>query len=459
MAITTTDLANLLSPYRTAPHWWLALSGGVDSVVLLHLLCELRRERPGAWPQLTALHIHHGLHPAADSWSDHCRELCAERDVAFVETRVAINADGGGIEAAARAARYAAFEQRVGPGELLLTAHHRDDQAETLLLRLLRGTGIGGAAAMPLSRPLGSGLLVRPLLGCRRAELEDYARRQRLLWIDDPSNSDIDYDRNFLRIEILPRLARRWPAASVQLARFAQHAREADELLRQLAAQDLAAARLAGTEDGELSIAALLALSPARRRLLLRFWLQQQNLPAPSEAQLEQVQVLLTAAQDSQPCVRWPGVELHRYRDVLVSLLLPPLPPAGLQIPFAPPGPQSFPGAGLLQAQAVVGGGLRADRSYQLRPRVGGERCRPVGRGHSQSLKKLLQEMAVPPWWRERLPLLWCGDELAAVADLWVCEGFVAAPGEKGWRLHWQRPAAVTGGAGSTLRVEGGGGF
>ncbi len=444
MAVSPTTLAAQLEPFRDRPRWWLALSGGVDSVVLLHLLCELRRDLPGPWPPLRALHVHHDLHPAADSWSDHCRELCRQFDVGFVEARVAVGSSGRGLEAAARAARHAAFEHHVGAGELLLTAHHRDDQAETVLLRLLRGSGVAGAGAMAACRPLGAGLLLRPLLGIGRAELLAHARQHRLLWIDDPSNASTDFDRNFLRLDILPRLNERWPAAGAQLARFAARAREADELLHQLAEQDLAAARLA-EPAGALSIAAVVALAPARQRLLLRHWLQLQALPLPSEAQLHQLQALLTAAPDSQPCVRWAGVELHRYRDALLALSLPPPPPPSpaLVVEFAPPGPQALPGAGLLQAQAAVGAGLRADRSYRLRCRAGGERCRPLGRVHSQSLKKLLQAAGVPPWWRERLPLLWCGDELAAVADLWVCEGFAAAPGEPGWQLCWQRPSVA----------------
>jgi tRNA(Ile)-lysidine synthase len=439
MAITADDLAVTLSPFRSAAHWWLALSGGVDSVALLHLLHELRARLPGPWPPLSALHIHHGLHPAADSWSDHCRELCERLDVAFVEARVVVEATGHGIEAAARAARYAAFEAYLGDGELLLTAHHLDDQAETLLLRLLRGTGVGGAGAMPVARRLGRGTLLRPLLWVQRAEILEYATSRQLLWVEDPSNASTELDRNLLRREILPRLRSRWPRVVEQLARFAAHAREADELLTVLASQDLAQARLP-SQPMALSIAALRALTPPRRRLLLRHWLRMQGYPPPSEAQLAQVAAIPDAAADAEPRVCWPGVEVRRYRDALLAMA--PLLRVGhdWSAAFAPPGAQSLPGGGLLVSTPRVGGGLRADRDYRIALRHGGERCRPQGRAHSQSLKKLLQAAALPPWWRERLPLLWCGDELAAVADLWVCEGFVAAPGEPGWQLRWQRP-------------------
>lgn len=457
MAITAAALADLLAPHRAAPRWWLALSGGADSVALLHLLTELRRQLPGPWPALTALHVHHGLHPAADSWSDHCRELCTLLHVELVEERAVVSTTGAGLEAAARTARYAAFERHLGAGELLLTAHHRDDQAETLLLRLLRGTGIAGAGAMPESRPLGRGLLLRPLLGFSRAELLAYVREQRLIWVNDPSNENAAYDRNFLRLEIVPRLSERWPAAVAQLTRFAAHAREADELLQQLAAQDLEVARVADQRRA-LSITALRALGPARCRLLLRFWLQQMRYPLPNETQLAQVLAMFDAAPDSEPCVRWPGVEIHRYRDGLHAFAPLPDPQPGAEAPFLPPGPQPLTGAGLLQARAAAGHGLRADRHYRLRVRAGGERCRPLGRHHSQSLKKLLQEAGLPPWWRARLPLLWCDDELAAVADLWICEGYAAAANEPGWQLEWLRPGSESL-ARRCSRVEGEGGF
>lgn len=437
MAISPATLATQLEPFRDRPRWWLALSGGLDSCALLHLLTVLRRDLPGPWPPLTALHVHHGLSPNADGWSGHCRRFCEGLGIDLVEERVVVVPTGEGVEAAARRARYAVFERLLGAGELLLLAQHRDDQAETVLLRLLRGGGVTGAAAMPPSRALGRGALLRPLLAVGRDELEAYAHSNGLDWIDDESNADERYDRNYLRHRVLPLLRRRWPAAPTLLARFAAQAAETNTLLDELAAADLATCRGSGDT---LSVTACLALPPARRRHLLRQWLAGLGLPPPPRTRLQQIDAVLSAAADAEPLVCWPGAEVRRYRDALYAMApLPPLPNPAVVCDWQPDGAGAPAGTGELLG--VPGeGGLRADRRYQLRARRGGERCRPLGRAHSQSLKKLLQEAGVPPWWRDRLPLLWYGDELAAVADLWLCEGYRAIPGEAGWQLRWRLP-------------------
>jgi tRNA(Ile)-lysidine synthase len=433
------DLATLaaqLEPHRQRPRWWLAYSGGLDSSVLLHLLCRLREQ--GGWPPLSAVHVNHQLNPRAADWADHCRSVCAAAGIELVVTPVTVARRAGrGLEAAARAARYAAFEAVLGDGELLLQAHHRDDQLETLLLRLLRGAGLAGLAAIPALRALGRGQLLRPLLDRDRAEFADYAHRQGLGWVDDDSNDDTGFDRNVLRLRVVPVLAERWPRLRETLAQLTGQAAEAEQLLRELAALDLAVAQ----RDGDrLAVSACVALSAPRQRNLLRHWLRQRGLPLPGRAQLAQAQALLRARADAEPLVSWPGVELRRYRDRLYAQ--PPLPPlpVATAMAWSPPLALAVAGAGTLSAQPVAGGGLRRDRAYSVRPRRGGERCRPQGRAHSQTLKKLLQEAELAPWWRDRLPLVYCGDQLAAVADLWVCEGFQAAAGEPGWQLDWQPP-------------------
>lgn len=436
------DLAALtaaLESHRQRPRWWLAYSGGLDSSVLLHLLCRLREQ--GGWPPLAAIHINHQLNPKASAWAEFCRQTCAAAGVPLTMQTVTVAQDAGqGVEAAARAARYAALAAVLGEGELLLQAHQRDDQAETLLLRLLRGAGLTGAAAIPAERALGRGVLLRPLLGCDRSELADYAQRHGLAWVDDDSNDDTGFDRNFLRSRVVPVLAERWPRARETLAQFTAQAAEAEGLLRELAEQDLA-----GAAQGEaLSVASCAALGAARQRNLLRHWLRSLDLPLPGRAQLEQVRALLTARVDAEPLVQWPGAELRRYGGLLYAMApLPPLPPA-LDAEWRPPQPWAAPGVGALSATPAIGAGLRADRDYRVRLRRGGERCRPQGRAHSQILKKLLQEATLATWLRDRVPLIYCGDQLAAVADLWVCEGFQSAPGTDGWVLDWTPPGPAT---------------
>lgn len=427
------NLDAILKPFLHYRRWWITYSGGVDSHVLLHLLAKLRECEK--IPALTAIHINHQLNPRASEWVEHCRRICTELNIEFISETVQVINDGDGIEAAARAARYAAFEKHVGSDELLLQAHHRDDQIETLMLRLLRGSGVAGLAAIPAQRALGRGQLFRPILSWSRADVLAYAHEHALQWIDDDSNRDDRYDRNFLRLNVLPIIEQRWPAYRATLSRVVTQADEAAQLLDELARIDLQSSI---NEENALSLDACKTLRVERRGNLLRYWIQQKNLPQPSREQLQQVLAMAHARIDAQPCVMWPGVEVHRFRNYLYAMAqLPPLPIEPVDIEWNLQSPLRIEGLGELTATAVIGNGLRADLNYRVRNRVGGERCKPAGRMHSQTLKKLLQEYAVPSWLRDRLPLIYCGDQIAAVANLWVCEGFAVSPLSTGWHIDW----------------------
>ena len=298
----------------------LAYSGGLDSHVLLHALSILRTDHGFS---LSAIYIDHGLQTASADWGRHCAHTCKALDVPMTVERIRVDgAEDEGIEAAARRARYAALSAAMAPAEILLTAHHADDQAETVLLQLLRGTGIAGLAAMPLQNIFGSGRHIRPLLGFARVALLAYAQEYRLSWIEDPSNQESHLRRNYLRAEIMPRLARHWPAHASMLARAARHAAEANVLLDEVAHNDLAVCQqVAPYALRALSINALRMLSAARQRNLLRYWLKQQDLLTPTAAQLEEVLAhVQTAPRSQQACVRWPGVEVWRYRDLLAAM-------------------------------------------------------------------------------------------------------------------------------------------
>ncbi|HSB96965.1 MAG TPA: tRNA lysidine(34) synthetase TilS [Spongiibacteraceae bacterium] len=435
------DLSVILEPYLSSRRWYIAYSGGVDSHVLLHAVASLRDKLRESiterqLPPLTAIHINHQINPQATAWVVHCQTVCADLGIELIVETVAVERDAGqGLEAAARLARYAAFERHLGSDELLLQAHHRDDQIETLLLRLLRGSGLAGLASMPAARPLGNGRLLRPLLAVTRAAIIGYAQHHQLRWIHDDSNDNEGFDRNFLRLRVLPLAAERWPSYRDTLQRVIDNAAEADGLLKELAALDYAGAI---APDRALQIDNCQLLSAARQRNLIFYWLQQQQLPPPSREQLVQVLKVFDACDDAEPCVSWPGAELRRFRGHLYAM--PPLPelPAAIDIEWQPPQPLSIAGLGELQCSPVIGAGLRTDRHYRVRNRRGGERCRPLGRAHSQTLKKLLQEYGVKPWLRDRLPLIYCGDEIAAVASLWICEGYQATPGENGWHIEWR---------------------
>lgn len=422
-----------------------ALSGGRDSVVLLHALHEL--DLPVAFSvELTALHVHHGLSPNADAWADFCSGLCADLGIPLTLRHVEVPRDtGSGLEAAARALRHAAFDECGGSGakgtkgkQWLALAHHRDDQAETVLLNLLRGAGVDGAAGMLAERPHGaSGVrLIRPLLGVPRAALEAYAASRQLLWIDDESNTDTDFRRNYLRHEVMPRLAARFPGSAAALARAAGHFAEAAALLADLAAAD----RLLAAPAGRIEIGRLKALSTARARNLLRHELRLAGCQAPDTRWLDEaLRQLASERAEAATCVSVGRHQLHAYRGEVHVVAVPlPAPAAPLywrgeaMLPWAG-GQLRFTetsAAGLSQAKLAAG-------ELRILARSGGERLQPDARRPRRTLRNLLQEAAIPPWERARLPFLWCGDELVWIGALGVDCRYACAPGEPGLRVEW----------------------
>ncbi len=427
----TERLLSRLASWRDAAAWRIAFSGGLDSTVLLHLLADLSRHQ--RIPPLTAIHIHHGLQAVAASWPGHCRQMCQILGVPLQVIDIQVQ-PGASLEQAARDARYAAFENVLQSGEVLLTAQHRDDQAETLMFRLLRGAGVRGMAAMPSQRALGKGLLFRPLLDEPRALLERYAKEEGLSWIEDPSNKDSRFSRNYLRNHVMPMLAARWPQAVASMTRSAAHLAEAQGLLDELAVQDLS---LADTpcpwpwlDLPSLELAPLEALSPARQRNALRYWLGPLTR-LPDSDHWVGWDSLRDAGPDGRPIWRLTNGQLHRaegriwwlsgvwLKDVAVS-----------QHWSTASQPLPLPGNGMLHILGdIPRGGLH------VHYRKGGEVLDIPDRGR-RDLKRLLNEKGVPVFLRGRLPLLYRGEQLLAVANL---PGLDADP-RGDWRLHWQPP-------------------
>jgi tRNA(Ile)-lysidine synthase len=424
-----------------APRRWVGLSGGLDSSVLLEVLARGRSSLPG---EIRAVHINHGLQPAAADWQRHCEMQCMRLKVPLTAKTVQVDAQTGeSLEAAARERRYAVFREILGPGEVMLLAHHEDDQLETFFLQALRGAGVRGLAAMPAMAPFAAGTLARPLLGYSRAELEVWAKQQGLEWVEDPSNRDTDYDRNYLRREVLPLVKRRWPAAGATVSRSARFAAEAEALLKELAVEDGDRYRVSLT----LPVKAIMELSGARSRNLLRHWLRQQGLPLPPAHKLDEILSQAQAGLDRNPCIDWEGVEVRRYRGRLHALT--PLPEAPAEFLLHRDESHDLgPGLGSLALKPAVGEGIRAElcgpQGLRVAFRSGGEECRPVGHGHQRPLKKWLQELHVVPWLRGRLPLLYAGRELLAVAGLFACEPHAALPGEAGLRVEWLEHPPLT---------------
>lgn len=412
-------------------HVTVGLSGGLDSVVLLHALVSRAEHAP---PRPSALHVHHGLSPHADRWTEHCAALCAEWRVPLQVVRVSLDpADRRGTEGAARAARYDAYADC--ETDAIALAHHADDQAETVLLQLLRGAGLPGLSAMPDHRPLRRGLsLIRPLLGLPRSTLHAYARERGLVWIEDESNDDDRYRRNALRLHVMPALEAHFPGYRQTLGRVAQNAADAAHLAEVLGGLDLPACEV---PDG-LSIRALAALDPVRRVNAVRTWLRRQEIALPPrDALLDGLAQFLSSSENAQPELRFGAHRLMRYRDRLS--VVGPAPEASGEWRYVWHGETEFtlPDGRVWCARAVTGTGVRAcllaRGEVALTPRLGGERLRIAPNRPRRRLKNLLQESGVPGWVREALVIIRLEGVPVQVPGVGTDADHAAGAGEAGW--------------------------
>jgi tRNA(Ile)-lysidine synthase len=420
-----------------------ALSGGPDSAALLRATAALGAKFR-ALP-LRAVHIDHGLQPAAADFRAACSRLCEQLRVPLRIVAVRVARDPGlSIEAAARDARYAALAAEIRPGECLLTAHHRDDQAETLLLQALRGAGIKGMSAMPVCRTFGAGWHVRPLLEVARSELKQVGEQQPPALLD-PMNQDLRFDRVYLRTEVWPLIEKRWPGAAVTLTRAARHMAEAQQLLELAAGADLGRLR-----DGDaLSIPGLRALAPLKRLNAVRLWLNQHAQEVPSTARLvEALRQALDAEADHQPAIVWGAHAMRRYRQrlFLTDADPPKAPDAQPWLAARGTSVELGPRLGNLTWIAQLGGIAAQELPARLsvRRRDGGETLKPAAAAKTQTLQHLCQALGVLPWMRDALPLVFAGDELIAVGDLWVDARWCVPTDKPGLGIAWNNAPLVT---------------
>ena len=436
-----------LKGHFQASGWVIAVSGGLDSMCLLHALVLLQQNQH--CPPLRVIHINHGLQLQADQWQRDVEKKCQGYGLACASHKVVLCPQEQrqfGLEAAARNARYNVFKQHVLMGEVLLLGQHADDQTETLFLRLLRGAGVAGLQAMPQQRALGLGCLVRPLLHIRQTDLNHYAKIHHLTWCEDPSNQNARFDRNYLRHQVMPLLRQRWPALDQRIATVASLMGDTQALLNEVAYDDFMLVRKE-TEVGEcLPCAEIKILSRARRHNLLRYWLSHNHVPMPDYAAMQSIDKdFLYSAPDAQPYLQLGGWCLRRNQGDLLLMRLPEqLSKAAvsgfytIEYQVLLDGLITLPDGELhLNQGEKVGLALVEGDLLEWRFRAGGERCKPLGRTHSQSLKKLLQEAKVPAWERDRLPLFYVNGRLAMVADLWVNSSFEAGAGAPAW--CWQK--------------------
>ena len=412
----------------------IGFSGGLDSTVLLHLLAsDADMRRSG----LRALHVHHGLHADADAWAAHCERQCAALGIALRIVRVEVDHGSGlGIEGAARAARHRAFAEALDDGGILALAHHRDDQAETFLLRALRGSGVDGLASMRRWRAYANGWLWRPLLDDARSALLEYADAHGLRWIDDPGNDETRFERNFLRNEVMPLLGRRWPYAAENLARSAALAAQATDLLD---AEDASALLRAMRDQSTLDVDALTSMPRERRARVLRRWIDKLGLPPLPGNGIACIETgLLVARDDAKARFDWRGARVQRWRDVLHAERIRESLPRDWRQAWAGDAALDLPTGDRLALVGAAG----FDAPLRTHARQGGERIVLPGRGHSHALKHVLQDAGVPPWQRERLPLLSDADgELLAAGDAILSARMAAWLHARGAHLQWMRVA------------------
>lgn len=405
-----------VSPYlRDSTVIWVAYSGGVDSTVLLKLATEAKLSVP-----IKAIHINHQLSPNANQWAVHCADFAKSLGVDCIVETVTVENHGKGIEEGARQQRYNVFEKHVKRNDILLTAHNLGDQAETLLFRLFRGTGLRGLRGIQQQRRMGEGRVVRPLLEVAKANIQEYAIAKQLKWIEDESNRDLQFDRNFIRHNIMPILKERWAHAEEKIEVATHWINEADALLHEYVNEDLKRCDLIEERVGEsVALSVFLHYSFSRQKHIIRYWCERNSFLFPEILQLEKLKEVVFAREDAKPLLCWGDYQLRRFRQRLY--LMSKLPDFdAVKLKWNGLEPLSLPDGSKLSMKRDDAKALDISVTF----RQGGERCRPESREHSQTLKKLFQEYNLEPWLRDRAPILMIDGEIAAVAGVFVCHGY-----------------------------------
>ena len=405
---------------------WVGYSGGLDSTVLLHAAAKILGDR------VIAIHVNHQLSDNSNTWESHCIEVARRLGVRIVVDRINVTADGKGLEAEARKMRYETYEKHIEPGRILLLGHHLNDQVETFFLRMLRGAGVDGLTGISVQRWHKRVLIFRPLLDFHKFDLKMYAETNGLCWVDDESNQDEQFDRNYLRHSIFPVVERRWPGFVKKIAQAQEWLRESEHLLIAYAKEDLVYLDEQSEKVGKsICLNRFQQLSKVRQKHVLRTWVKNAGYSQISARQLEQVDELIYAKVDARPEILWGKAALTRFQQRL--FLLPRLDSPSQDCIRVSNRVTTLPnGFELIVPESWL------MEKVQIRFRSAGLRCHPNDREHSQSLKKLLQEYSVPPWLRNQVPLIYVNDELVAVGDYF---------GERGttWSacaadIVWHRP-------------------
>lgn len=437
-------IKSIFSQYKEIKTCWVAYSGGLDSHVLLHTLAEIQDELQ---LELIAVHINHQTSPHANTWQQHCHSTCTNYGIKLLTFTIDISEKNDqGAEALAREKRYAIFHDLLETNDLLMTAHHSNDQIETILLQLIRGCGPDGLVGMPYSRALGKGHLIRPLLNYERAKIHQYGLQESLHWVEDESNQSKQYDRNFLRHDILPNLLKRWPSLPQTIQRSATHQVAAKLLLDETSNNDLKT--VSDKTLTKINITKFLHLPIIRKTHVLRAWIKHNGFRTPSTQLIEKIdKEVIHAGNDRMPCLKWRGAEVRRYHKFLY--IIQPLTTHNIKQSTTWDIAQPLQlGISYLKATANKGNGIKQSMlpsgTVLVKFRQGGEKIQLSDQTHPKRLKKLFNERKILPWLRDRLPLIFYRDELIAVADLWVAKKYSALPSELAWEIHWEKTTPET---------------
>lgn len=438
----TFDVNEVYRPLLAYPRWVIALSGGLDSTVLLSTVKSYLSSLPATkkQPELLAIHIDHQLSPNHEQWVEHCKLFCSKLNVTLlIETVIVDKSSGDGIEQAARKVRYEAFAKHLNKDSVLLMGHHANDQAETVLMRLFRGSGVQGASGIPKQRYFANASIVRPLLNISSLELAEYALNHQLKYIDDESNADDVFDRNYLRMHLLPLITARWPQVIKTLSRFANNAKKSEALNNDLGDIDFKNALSKNQQYGEnLNIKQITLLADYRRHNLYRYWLKKYSQYLPTSVQINQIDDLIMKGRgDSRCIVGNMSFRIHQNGVYRVDeTWLERLHTTAIRQQWSPVAPLKLAGLGVLSANQVKSQiGLKDDtycigfRSFDSIP----DGCQV--NGQTKSLNKLMQEKSIPAWLRDVYPIIYCQKGVAAVGDIIICDDFSTLGG---WKLNWQ---------------------
>jgi len=419
----------------------LAFSGGVDSIVLLDLLTNLVKESD----QLRVIHINHNLNEYSDDWAQFSSEVCVKYDLPLINASVKPKRQGKGLEADARALRYQSFREIIQDNEYLLTGHHQDDQMETLLYRIFRGTGIDGLRAIRRKTKFGKGFLYRPMLNVSRDKIEEYARLKNLKWICDSSNNDSSYDRNYLRKDIIPLIKKRWPSVEKKVSRLAVIAEQNQSLLNELAIEDIGKIK----NYSHLDVETLSGKSYPRIINIFRFMINKNNMGVPSMQVLNEGIKTLMHSKSESPSMTWNDYSIRRYKHRLYFLNSSLNSPNNLLAEISWDIKKTInlgENLGSIQARFLTGDGIslnKCPKSLAIKYRKGGEEIKPSGHKITKSLKNLFQENNVLPWVRDKIPLIYVDQELISVGDLWFNQDFKANNNEDGFLVTWDKKMDV----------------